>query len=173
MQEALDNRLDPADLAELYRHLDSSAGDSAQFQRLKQVDRTLRSAPHERAPQRMAAAVMAQLGEALSARQMPRVSGLALALGLALAAAAVLPALLAVGWLLLSALGNAALLASALQTAAGLIVLGITLAEQAITGVQTLLAANTAAVLLLLAAVPVSLLWLLLLGPRLRAERTL
>ncbi len=173
MQEALDERLDPESLAELYQHLDADAAASASFQRLKQVDRTLRSAPHERAPARMAAAIMAQLAEAVSARQMPHVSGLALALGLALAAAVALPALLAAGWLLLSALGNAALLADALRQMAGLMVLGITLAEQAVTDVQTLLAANMEVVLLLVAAVPASLLWLLRLGPRLRAERTI
>lgn len=173
MQEALDDRLDPESLAELYQHLDADAAASARFQRLKQVDRMLRSAPHERAPQRMAAAIMAQLAEAVSARRMPQVSGLALALGLALAAAAALPALLAAGWLLLSTLGNAALLADALRHVAGLMALGITLAEQAVADVQALLAANMEAALLLLAAVPASLLWLLRLGPRLRAERTI
>jgi anti-sigma factor RsiW len=173
MQEALDGSLDTESLAELRQNLDANAGDSGQFQRLKQIDRTLRSAPHERAPQRMAAAIMSQLSEAVSTRQMPRVSGLALALGLALAAAAILPALLAAGWLLLASLGSAALLASAFQQVAGLLALGLMLAEQAVTSVQALLAANTEAALLLVAAVPLSLLWLLRLGPRLRAQRTL
>lgn len=133
----------------------------------------LRSAPHERAPQRMAMAIMARLAEAVDARQLPRVSGLALALGLALAAAALLPALLAAGWLLMSALGSATLLAAALQQVAGLMAVGIAVAEQAVLAVQTLLAANTEAVLLLVAAVPVSLLWLLRFAPRVRAERTI
>jgi len=171
MQRTLDEALSPEALAELRAHLDTNPSDSVEFQRLRQVDRMLRTAPHERAPQRLAEAIMARLAEAVSARQMPRVSGLALALGLALTAAAMMPVLLATGWLLLTTLGSAELLAAALQQATALMVLGIALAEQMVTAVQTLLAANTEAVLLLLAAVPLSLLWLMRFAPRLRAQR--
>lgn len=171
MQETLDEDINSEALAELRAHLDTSPSDSEEFQRLRQVDRMLRAAPHERAPQRLAEAIMARLAEAVSARQMPRVSGLALALGLALAAAAMMPVLLATGWLLLTTLGSAELLAAALQQAAALMALGIALAEQMVAAVQTLLAANTEAVLLLIAAVPLSLLWLLRFAPRLRAQR--
>lgn len=171
MQEALDENLEPEALHELYTHLDASADDEVQFHRLKQVDRMLRNAPHERAPQRLAMNIMSRLAEAVNLEQMPRVSGLALALGLALAAAAMLPALIAAGWLLLSALGSAGLMAAAIQQIAGLLSLGVVLAEQAIASVQQLMATNTEIVLLLVAAVPTSLLWLLRYGPRARQQR--
>lgn len=172
MQETLDEELSSAVLAELHKHLSSNPSEAAEFQRLRQVDRILRTAPQERAPQRLAETVMARLTEAVSARQLPRVSGLALALGLALAAAVTMPALLAASWLLLLALSSAELLAVALQQAAALIAMSIALTEQMVLAVQTLLAANTEAVLLLIAAVPLSLLWLLRFKPYLRAERS-
>ncbi|MGQ9889955.1 MAG: hypothetical protein ACUVSX_15930 [Aggregatilineales bacterium] len=171
MQRTLDEALIPEALAELRAHLDASPSDSAEFQRLRQVDRMLRTAPHERAPQRLAEAIMARLAEAVSARQMPRVSGLALGLGLALAAAAMTPVLLATAWLLLTTLGSAEMLATVLQRATALMALGIALAEQIVAAAQTLLAANTDVALLLAAAVPASLLWLMRFALRLRAQR--
>ena len=56
MQEALDQSLPPELLEKLRQQLDGDAEGSQQFNRLKRVDDMLRSAPHERAPARLAPA---------------------------------------------------------------------------------------------------------------------
>ena len=50
MQEALDGELESQGLHELYERIDEHPYEAVDFQKLKQVDRMLRSAPMERAP---------------------------------------------------------------------------------------------------------------------------
>jgi len=125
MQEALDEGLTPEARRELFEQLDQDADASAQFNRLRQVDQVLKTAPFEHAPARLALAILARLAEA--AEHLPRSSGLALALALALVTLLVLPLLIAAGWLVLAALGSAAALSSALQQVVTLLamVLGV------------------------------------------------
>lgn len=158
MQEALDENLSPEARRELFQQLDQDAEAAAQFNRLRQVDHILRTAPFERAPERLALAIMARLAKA--AEQLPRTSGLALALALALVTLLMMPLLIVAGWLVLAALGSAAALSSALQQMVTLLALLLGVLEVFIERAQELLttAPQSAA---LLALIPVALYGLL------------
>lgn len=115
MQEALDEQLSAEALQELYDQLDESPGEQDTFGRLKRTDRLLRTAPMERAPQTLALRIMARLAEGLQPHLLKRTSGLALALGLALVTALLLPLLAVVSWLILNALGSVAIMNTVIQ----------------------------------------------------------
>ena len=161
MQEALDARLSPEAYRELRSRLDADAESSAEFDSLKKLDSMLRSAPHEHAPQRLALGIMAKIAEAVKQYKVSSVSGLALALGLALVVLVTLPMLVAAMTVFLSALGSAAALSTALQQIVGLIALVLGMLEVMVQGAQALVATYPTAPALMLAAVPIILFWLL------------
>ncbi|HEX2620861.1 MAG TPA: hypothetical protein VHL11_11955, partial [Phototrophicaceae bacterium] len=68
MQEALDDILSEEARQELFAHLDEDETDSAEYNQLRRVHSMLSTAPHERAPRRLAATIMARLGESLEAQ---------------------------------------------------------------------------------------------------------
>jgi hypothetical protein len=139
MQEALDNSLTPESLQELRTRLDQDAEESAQYQRLRHVDRLLRSAPFERAPQTLALKIIARLAEGLDPQQLTRSSGLALALALALVTLMLLPLMASIGWLILNTLGNAAALSAVIAQIAGVLSALIGMLQGLVTGAQTVL----------------------------------
>jgi len=110
MQDALDDNLTPEAQRELFQHLDTSAAETAQFARLKQVDRLLKTAPMETAPEGLALRILARLSEGLQSQKLMRPSSLALAIGLALVALGLLPLLGIVGALIINAVGSASAL---------------------------------------------------------------
>jgi hypothetical protein len=93
MQEALDQSLPPELLEKLRKQLDNDPQGSQQFNRLKRVDDMLRSAPHERAPARLALSIMAKLAQTMNPRQLSTSSSAAVALGLAMVVMVALPVL--------------------------------------------------------------------------------
>jgi anti-sigma factor RsiW len=172
MQEALDENLSPEMRAELLAHLDQDARDAEAFDRLKQVDRMLRTAPHERAPRRLAMSIMAKLAETLNPQQLSRISGLALALGLALVAAVLIPLLVAVGWLVLMGMGSAAALSSAVSQLVAILSVGITLLEAVVQQIQAFMTANPGLPALMILLIPASVLWVWRYLPRNRSTDT-
>lgn len=170
MQEALDDNLTAETRAELQAHLQHDLRDAEVFERLQQVDHLLRNAPHERAPQRLALSIMARLAQSVSPRHLTRISGLALALALALVAAVMMPLLVAAGWLLLSAVGNAGLLATAVQRVVALLAIGITTLQTLIQQIQAFIAANPELPAVIISLIPISLFWLLRVIPRSRSS---
>lgn len=159
MQEALDKNLPAEELSELYAQIDQSPADAAEFQRLKQVDRMLRAAPFERAPQGLALRVMARLAEGLQPEQLRRSSGLALAVGLALVALILTPLLAVVGWLIVSTLTSATALTALIGQIVNLLALMLNALDALVRGAQqTLLAHPEAPVLITL--VPIAAFWL-------------
>lgn len=158
MQEALDESLSPEARRELFEQLDQDAEVSAQFHRLRQIDRLLRTAPFERAPERLALAIMARLAKA--AEQLPRSSGLALALALAMVTLLLMPLLIAAGWLVLAALGSAATLSSALQQIVTLLAMLLGVLEVFVERAQELLTTSPQSAALL-ALIPLALYGLL------------
>jgi anti-sigma factor RsiW len=160
MQEALDQSLSPESQRELQSHLKRNPGDAMHFDRLKEVDTMLRNAPFERAPKRLALDIMARLAETLSQTQLSRISGLALALGLSLAAAVVMPLLLLAAWLILNAIGNAGSLAAIIQNLVGLLSLVVATLEMFIRQAQAVLAANPALPVIIAPIIPAALWWL-------------
>jgi anti-sigma factor RsiW len=172
MQEALDESLSPEMREELFTHLSSDVRDADEFDRLQQVDRMLRTAPHERAPQNLARNIMAKLVESLNPQQLSRISGLALALGLSLVAGIIMPLLVAVSWLVLTAMGSAAALSSAVSQVVALLSVGITLLEAVVQQIQAFITANPGLPVLMILMIPTSVLWLWRYLPRNRTANT-
>jgi anti-sigma factor RsiW len=172
MQKALDQRLEPEEQAELRQHLDSDARAAGLYERLKQVDTMLHSAPQARAPQGMAAKIMDRLTE-LAERMDPRlsrISGLALAIALGLVAGLMIPVLLLLAWLVISALTSGIGLAAIIEQVVALLAVIIGLGQFILDRLQGFLAANGGLIALLIGLIPVSLLWLLRFSPRRRTS---
>jgi hypothetical protein len=112
MQEALDDQLAPEALDALYTGLDVDPQGATTFERLRAVDRVLKEAPFEGAPQTLALRVLAKIAE-LQPEQLRRGAGLLLALGIGVAALLLLPLMGALGWLLINVLSNPAAAVSA------------------------------------------------------------
>lgn len=157
MQEALDDNLEPEALQDLHRQLETDRREADHFDQLQRVDRMLRTAPTERAPQRMAMAIMSRLAEAVSPEQLSRLSGLALVVGLALVTVILVPLLVTAGWLLLSGLGSAAALTGAIQVMVGLLAAAMTLVESVSVSVEMFLSENPAVPVFMIALIPLTL----------------
>ena len=168
MHEALDDQLAPEELDALYQGLNSDPEHASAFERLRTVDRMLKDAPFEAAPQTLALRVLARIAE-LKPEQLRRGAGLALALGLGLIALLLLPLLGALGWLILQVLSNPAAAVSAVIGLLGSIVGAILAAVQ---NVQMALQASPLISVALLGAIPAGVLLLRRLrGNRLDRER--
>jgi hypothetical protein len=163
MHEALDDQLAPEQLDALYEGFDRDPQGATAFERLRTVDRLLKDAPFEDAPQSLALRVLAKIAE-LKPEQLRRGAGLALALGLGLVAVLLLPLLGALGWLLVTVLSNPAAAVGTVISVLGTLV-GAVLA--AIQNVQAALQSSPLVPAALLAAIPAGVLIL----RRLRGER--
>jgi hypothetical protein len=171
MQEALDNSLSPEGLQELHARLDADAAESAQFNRLRQIDRLLRTAPFERAPHTLALKIIARLAEGLDPQQLSRSSGLALALALALVTLALLPLMVGIGWLILNTLGNAAALSAAIVQIAGLLTALVSTLQGVVSGAQTVLETYPELPVVMLTTTPIAVFWLLRFAASARQNR--
>lgn len=172
MQEALDENLAPEEQAELRHYLDSDVRDAQAYQRLQHVDAMLRRAPHERAPQRLAATIMSRLAE-MAERMDPRlsrISGLALAVALGLVAAVMLPVLALAAWLAITVISSGAGLVAAFERVAALLALLIGFGQSLLAELQAMLAENPEILVLLIGLIPVSLIWLIRFAPRKRTS---
>lgn len=159
MQQSLDQPLSAEATQELRRTLAADPTDEAAYGRLRQVDRLLKTAPHEPAPQTLAARIMARLAEGLTPAA-ARTSGLALAIALGVVTAALLPLLIGVGQLLLSALTSSGALTGLLSAAAGILAAAANLLAALANGAQSVLTAYPEAPIAL-TLIPLGALWLL------------
>lgn len=159
MQEALDKNLPAEELSELYAHIDQSPGDAAEFTRLKQVDRMLKAAPFERAPQGLALKIVAHLAEQLQSGQLNRQSGLALALALALVTLVLTPLLIMLGLLIVSVITSATALSALIGHILAVLGLVLNAIDALIRGAQEVLKAYPEAPLFV-TLIPIALLWL-------------
>lgn len=160
MQEALDGELESDALHELYQRIDDDPDEAADFQKLKHVDRLLRVAPMEHAPQGLALKIMARLVEGLQPEALRRSSGLSLALGLALITLVLTPLLAGLGWLILNAVGSAGALTALIQQIAGLLSLILSSLDALVKGAQDVLATYPEAPVVMFALIPITLFWL-------------
>lgn len=161
MQEALDNSLTPDGLQELYERIDQDPAESAEFHRLRSVDRLLRAAPFERAPQTLALKIMARLAEGLNTQNLTRSSGLALALGLALVTLTLLPLMAGIGWLILNTVGNAAALSALITQMSGLLAALANTLQAVVKGAQAVLETYPELPVVMLTTIPIAVFWLL------------
>ena len=156
MQRGLDNDLTTEEAAALRQHLQDDADAAQVYNRLHQVDSMLREAPQARAPQGMAAKILANLGdlaEMVDLRRLSRVSGLALAVGLALVAGVMIPILVVTIWLVIAALTSGLGLAGVVQQIAALLEVIVNLGQGMLLRLQLLLSAHPIVSLLLVALI--------------------
>jgi len=169
MQEALDKNLPAETLNELYEQMDQSPADAAEFQRLKQVDRMLKAAPLERAPQALALKIMARLAEGLQPEQLRRSSGLALALGLAMVTLILTPLLAILGWMILTLISSAAALGTLIGQVVNLLAVLMNSLDALVRGAQDMLKAYPEAPVLI-GLIPIALFWLVRFSAQHREE---
>ena len=160
MQEALDESLPQDARQELYEELDTDPVSAAEYQRLRQVDRLLRTAPFEHAPKTLALSIMARLAEGLKQQQLSHLSGLALAMALSIVTLVLVPLLMGAAWLFLNAIGSAEALTGLMHTLVRLLTLLLTGIDSLVDGAQMLLKTYPEMPALMLAIVPVMLTWL-------------
>lgn len=160
MQEALDKNLSAQERNDLYSQMDQSPGDAAEFQRLKQVDRALRAAPMERAPQGLALKIMMRIAEGLQPEQLRRSSGLALALGLALVALVLLPVLIVASLAILGVITSATALGGLITQIVQVLGLLVSSLGGLVNSAQEMLRAYPEAPVLMITLIPIPLLWL-------------
>jgi anti-sigma factor RsiW len=114
MQERLDEELDEARARELVQHLESDAEAAEENQKLEQVHQLLDKAPPMRAPQRLAATIMARLTQTLKAQAMKKDLApdvrLALMLSVSTVTVTMMPVMLAASYLVMNAWRNPKLL---------------------------------------------------------------
>jgi len=160
MQEALDDQLSPEALQELYARLDDDPVEADEFSRLRTVDRLLRAAPHERAPERLAVRIMARLAQELQNPKLDRLSSLAFAIGLTIVALVLVPLLVTFGYLLVTALGSASFFNSVLQAISAAVAASAAFLGLLVESAQSLFSSAPILPVGLLALIPVGLLWL-------------
>jgi hypothetical protein len=160
MQEALDASLSSEAYQQLRKQLDDDPKGSAEFNRLKQVDKMLKEAPFERAPRHLALEIMSRLAEAMKPENLSRTSGLALALGLSLVMLVAVPLLVSAVGLFLYAAGSAAALAAVLQHIINLLAAVMSMLEVFMQGARDVLS-NSQAPALLMALIPITGYWML------------
>lgn len=160
MQEALDKNLPADDLHQLYKRMDQSPTEASEFQRLRQVDRSLRAAPMERAPQGLALKIMMRIAEGLQPEQLRRSSALALALGLTLITLVLLPLLIVLGITILGVVTSATALSTLVSQVVSLLGLVATALNGLVQGAQNMLNAYPEAPALIFTLIPIPLIWL-------------
>lgn len=160
MQEALDETLSAEAMQNLRDRLETNEEDQAAFDRLRRTDRMLRAAPMEPAPENLALKIMARLAERLSPERL-RGSQTALAIGLAAIALLLTPLLAVVGWLVISAISSAAILAGLVAQIVTLIGALMSALEALVNGAQDVMLHTPEAAVLLLALVPIAVIWLI------------
>ncbi len=162
MQESLDIQLEPEDERELASILEDAVH-AREYTALQQMDNMLRSAPHERAPERLALTIMARLGEtAMQTRtdieQEPEVNEALLQVALSLVTAATLPLMVGASYLLINAMSNPEALESVLVQVAGLFLLVIDTVRVMLEKAQEAAAENPEAALAMITLIPMVLL---------------
>ncbi|MBK8023569.1 MAG: hypothetical protein IPK19_19580 [Chloroflexi bacterium] len=160
MHEALDENMDSEALKDLREQLSLDAEDKAAFDRLRRTDRMLRAAPMEAAPEGLALKIMAHLAERLAPERL-RGSSAALAVGLAAIALLLTPLLAVAGWLIISAVSSATVLGGLLSQVVLVIGALMNALEALVEGANDVMTTTPEASLLLLALVPVAIIWLI------------
>jgi anti-sigma factor RsiW len=114
MQEALDGTLSPEMTEQLWHHLDTDEEAADQWGRLQSIDDMLRTAPIERAPERIAVTIMARLAQSVQSQAemegMPEATEQALMLALSVVVLVMLPTMIAASWLVMQGIASPELL---------------------------------------------------------------
>ncbi|MGB1285868.1 MAG: hypothetical protein ACPG7F_04980 [Aggregatilineales bacterium] len=114
MQEQLDGVLDTEAAELLFQNLDEDTQAAGQYERLETVDMALKRAPMARAPQHLAAVIMARLSEQVEAQaeiqELPEELRQAIMMSISTVTMSMMPVMVAASWLVLNAHRNPVLL---------------------------------------------------------------
>jgi anti-sigma factor RsiW len=157
MHAALDEELTLEAQQQLTRQLEGDPQGAEEYDRLKQVDRLLRTAPMQHAPENLALKIMARLAQGLTQQPMTQTMGLALALGLSLMTLLLLPLLAAMGYLILTALSDAAAMNGVIQRLLDVVGLLLNALRQLVEFSQEMISEYPQIAMLLLTLIPVAL----------------
>jgi len=164
MQDKLDGELSSQEESEFARMLNTDHESATQFQRLQQVETLLRSAPLERAPERLAVTIMARLAEATKAQprrqRYPEISEELLQTALQLVTVAALPMLVGAGWMLLNAQSNPEMIETVLYHVAVLLAIVLDVMEVMVERTREVFPTDPELAMALLALMPAALLTL-------------
>lgn len=163
MQEALDEMLSEEDLHDLRSHLDEDTEASQSYNKLERVHTLLSNAPTERAPQRLAATIMARLAESVKAQtqaqvQLTEVTSESIAVALSLVTVVTMPMMVAVSWLMVHAAMDPEFLTLVLQQIIALMVLMIEMLQVFLDEALSIVKDDPNAAAALLSLIPVTLL---------------
>lgn len=130
MQESLDRQLSPDAEQELDAFLNQDQEGADEYTRLKTTDDLLRTAPYERAPQRLALKIMARIAEAVREQQSTEqeLSEMAEAIvnvALTTVTVATLPLLIGASWMMLNTHARQEVVEDVLARVTALVVLTI------------------------------------------------
>lgn len=169
MQEALDDIISPEERSELFTLLDRDAQSFSEYNSLQRVDKLLRQAPHERAPKRMAAAIMARVAESVRQEAETQLSPMVTAqeqdvmeelisVAVLLTTIVTMPMLVAAGWLMVHAAASPELLETVFAQVIAAMLLILHLLEVFLERAQALATQDPELAMALLALMPVTLL---------------
>jgi hypothetical protein len=172
MQESLDQLLPEEAQRELFAYLNEDQDSDAEYNRLNRVHQLLESAPHERAPRRLAATIMARIAQGmemqvsleadveLDARteQEILVSREMIALALNLVTVSTMPLVIATSWMVVHAQADPALLTQVLQQVVALTLLVLKIIEVFLQEAEALAESEPETAMAILALLPVTML---------------
>jgi hypothetical protein len=161
MQESLDEMLSPEQQEELAHTLDRNAAEYDEYSQLERVHQLLSLAPHERAPQRLAATIMARISVMVQEEQKIELETLpseAVAVALSLVAIVTMPLLVAASWLILNAAADPNLLDVIFQQIIAALLLVINMLKVFLEQAQALVSSNPELAMVMLALLPITLL---------------
>lgn len=119
MQEQLDGALDAEGAEELWQKLAQDEEAAEENAQLEQVHNALTTAPHVRAPRRLAATIMARLAQTIEAqaelKELPDEMKLALLMSMSIVQVAMMPVMLAASYMVIRYMRNPAILSRVMQ----------------------------------------------------------
>jgi NADH:ubiquinone oxidoreductase subunit 6 (subunit J) len=172
MQESLDQILPEEAQRELFAYLNEDQDSVAEYNRLNRVHQLLENAPHERAPRRLAATIMARLAQGLEMQVSLEadtqadtrtehellVSREMIALALNLVTVSTMPLMIAASWMVIHAQADPAMLTQVLQQIVALTLLVLKIIEVFLQEAEKLAESEPETALAILSLLPITML---------------
>jgi anti-sigma factor RsiW len=165
MQENLDGSLDAQRAEELWQFLAKDEQAAEEHAQLEQVHQTLARAPHVRAPQRLAATIMARLAKTIEAQaelqQLPAEVKLALMMSMSIVQVAMMPVVLAATYMVVRYQRNPVVLGRVIQRVIALQVMMIDALVVLLEEVERMIAKDPESAPVAMSLIPVALMGML------------
>ena len=165
MQENLDGSLDAQRAEELWQFLAQDEQAAEEHAQLEQVHHTLSRAPHVRAPQRLAATIMARLAKTIEAQAemqpLPAEVKLALMMSMSIVQVAMMPVMLAATYMVVRYQRNPMILGRVMQRVIALQVMMIDALVVLLEEVERMIAKDPGSAPIAMSLIPVALMGML------------